>query len=228
MKSFLHSPLILTLLSLLFLHTSPLFGQAATEKVKKIPFHGKIVAMDTSAQTITLNGKSARVLHLGPSTKLTDGSGNPTTFSTATVGEDVGGSYEKDASGTMTLFSLRIGAKTGSKVAASEEAAPAPASAVSAPAPVTTTTAPATAPSPATTKAKKGSFSGKVTAVDATAGTFTIKSRTFTVDASSKVVDSTGAASGLANVAVGTKVSGSYEKAAGDAPMTVVLLKIAK
>jgi hypothetical protein len=229
MKSFLHSPLLLALFSLLFLHTSPLLGQAAPEKIKKIPFHGKIVAIDTSAQTITLNGKTARVLHLAPTTKLTDGSGNPTTFSTATVGEDVGGSYAKDASGTMTLFSLRIGAKAGSKAAASpESSALAPTPAASAPPATSSAPAPATAPATATTKAKKGSFSGKVTAVDATASTFTIKSRSFTVDSSSKVTDATGAASSLANVAVGTKVSGSYEKSADGATMTVVTLKIAK
>ena len=66
MKSLLQSPLWLVLLSLLFVHTSPLFAQAATTapKIKKIPFHGKIVAMDAGAGTITLNGKTARMLHI--------------------------------------------------------------------------------------------------------------------------------------------------------------------
>jgi nucleoid-associated protein YgaU len=229
MKSFLHSPLVLTLFSLLLLHTSPLFGQATTEKVKKIPFHGKIEALDAGAKTITLNGKSARVLHVISTTKIIDGNSNPTTFSTAAVGEAVSGSYEKD---TMGLFTLRIGAKTGSKGAASVEAsdapaAPAPAASTAAAAPAAAP-APATVPAAATTKAKKGSFSGSVTAVDATASTFTIKSRTFTVDSSSKVTDATGAASSLASVAVGTKVRGTYEKSADGATMTVVSLKIAK
>jgi hypothetical protein len=232
MKSFLHSPLVLTLFSLLLLHTSPLFGQATTEKVKKIPFHGKIEALDAGAKTITLNGKSARMLHVVATTKIIDGNSNPTTFSTATVGEAVSGSYEKD---TMGLFTLRIGAKTGSKGADSAEASDAPApAAAAAPAASTATVAPAPAPAPATvpaaatTKAKKGSFSGSVTAVDATASTFSIKSRTFTVDSSSKITDATGAASSLAGVAVGTKVRGTYEKSADGATMTVVSLKIAK
>jgi len=237
MKSFLHSPLLLALVSLLFIHTSPLFGQTATPaKVKKIPFHGKIVALDASAETITLNGKSARVLHVTPSTKLIDGNGSPTTFSTATVGEDVGGSYNK---ADMTLFSLRIGAKAGSKEASSEAAAPAAAApaaaAATAPAP-----APAAAAAPTATASadaadatkpaavKKSRFSGKVTAVDAASSTFTIKARTFTTTAATKITDASGAAASLADVAVGAKVTGSYEKSADGATMTVDTLKISK
>jgi hypothetical protein len=232
MKSFLHSPLLLALVSLLFLHTSPLFGQAAAPvKVHKIPFHGKIVALDASAQTITLNGKSARVLHVTSATKLTDGSGNPTTFSTATVGEDVGGSYDK---ADMTLFSLRIGAKAGSKEAA-EAAAPEKAATATTPAPAP---APAAAPTPPEATAasdaatatkpaaiKKSKFSGKVTAVDAASSTFTIKTRTFTTTATTKI---TGAAASLADVAVGAKVTGSYEKSADGTTLTVDTLKVSK
>jgi hypothetical protein len=236
MKSFLHSPLLLALVSLLFLHTSPLFGQtAAPVKVHKIPFHGKIVALDASAQTITLNGKSARVLHVTSTTKLIDGSGNPTTFSTATVGEDVGGSYDK---ADMTLFSLRIGAKAGSKDASAEAAAPEKAATATtpapAPAPATAPTTPeATAASDAATATKpaavkKSKFTGKVTAVDAASSTFTIKARTFTTTATTKITDSTGAVASLADVAVGTKVSGSYEKSADGTTLTVDTLKIAK
>jgi hypothetical protein len=236
MKSFLHSPLLLALVSLLFIHTSPLFGQmAAPVKVKKIPFHGKIVALDAGAETITLNGKSARVLHVTSATKLIDGSGSPTTFSTATVGEDVGGSYNK---ADMTLFSLRIGAKAGSKEAADESASPAAA----APQKATPVTAPAPAPAPATTEStpaataasdaatttkpstvKKSHFSGKVTAVDAASSTFTIKTRTFTTTATTKI---TGSASSLADVTVGAKVTGTYEKSADGTTMTVDTLKV--
>ena len=221
MKSFLHSPLLLALFSFILLQASPLFGQATTEKVKKIPFHGKIVALDQGAKTITLNGKSARVLHVLPETKLIDGSGSPTTFSIATVGEAVSGSYAKE---TMGLFSLRIGAKGGSKEATESDEAPAAAAAAPAAA---ATPAPAAAAAEAPAKMKKGSFSGKVTAVDAAGGTFSIKTRTFKVDGSTKITDSTGTASSLAGVTVGGKVSGSYEKAA-DGTMTAATLKIAK
>jgi len=76
--------------------------------------------------------------------------------------------------------------------------------------------------------AKKTRFSGKVTAVDATAGTLTIKSRTFSVTSTTAITDSTGAAATLAGVTVGSKVSGTYEKSADGASMTVDTLKIGK
>jgi hypothetical protein len=232
MKSFLHSPLLLALVSLLFLHTSPLFAQttAATPKVKKIPYHGKIVALDTTAQTITLNGKSARVLHITSATIIIDGSGNPTTLSAATVGEEVGGSYTKDASGILTAAKLRIGAKIGSKTASTTPAPMASAPVAAAPAaetPPATTAASdaATATKPAT--GKKSHFSGKVTAADEGAGTFSIKARTFTVTPDTKITDSTGAPAALSSVTVGGKVSGTYEKSA-DGTMTVETLKISQ
>ncbi len=55
---------ILALLGFLLIHLSPVMGQT-TEKVKKIPFHGKLQAVDTRANTITLAGKKiTRVFHL--------------------------------------------------------------------------------------------------------------------------------------------------------------------
>jgi hypothetical protein len=231
MRSLFSSPLLLALVSLLFLQTGPLFGQteAAAPKIKKIPFHGKIVALDEAAGTITLNGKTARVLHITPETKVVDGSGNATTLSTATVGEDVGGSYTKDATGVLTAAKLRIGAKAGGKItAAASETTPAPEPTMA----PTTATTPAAAPDTMTAAspapAKKTRFSGKVTAVDAAAGTITIKTRTFSVTSATAITDSTGAAATLASVAVGTKVTGSYEKSADGATMTVETLKIGK
>jgi hypothetical protein len=235
MRSFFASPLLFALLSLLFLQTGPLFGQTAmaAPKVKKIPFHGKIVALDMTAGTITLNGKSARVLHITQDTKVVDGSGNPTTLSSATVGEDVGGSYTKDATGLLTAAKLRIGAKVGSKTASTTPAPMATPPPEANAAPATETTPAATAASDAATTSKpetpkKTRFSGKVTAVDAGAGTVTIKSRTFTITSTTVITDSTGAAATLADVAVGTKVTGSYEKSADGTTMTAETLKIGK
>ena len=234
MKSFLHSPLLLTLLSLLFLHTSPLFGatDATDTKVKKIPFHGKIVALDQAAKTITLNGKSARTLHVTPTTKVTDGSGNATTLSSATVGEDVGGSYDK---ADMSLFSLRIGAKLGSKTAsttpepmATAPAAPVPAAESTPAQTASADAAAASKPNTTSESAKKTRFSGKVTAVDAGASTFTIKSRTFSVSSATAITDAGGAAGSMSTVVVGQKVSGTYEKSADGKSMTVDSLKISK
>src|SRR6201999_520477 len=126
-----------------------------------------------------------RVFHLTSATKIKDGAGNPTTLSAATVGEDVGGSYMKDASGTMTLYSVRFGAKTGSATkdetspepsaaaASAPASAPAPA-ATPAPAAETSTPAPATETAAAPAKAKKQTFSGKVVSVDAANNTIVI------------------------------------------------------
>lgn len=232
MKSFLHSPLLCLLVSLLFLHTSPLFGATdATAKHEKLGFNGKIVALDLNAKTITLSGKMARVMHITPTTKITDGSGNATTLSAATVGEVVGGSYNKS---DMTLNSLRIGAKAGSKTASTtpEPAATTPA----APVPAAQSTPAQTAASDAATSskpeapaaAKKSRFSGKVTAVDEGAGTFSIKSRTFSVTPTTAITDAAGTAGSMASITVGAKVSGTGEKSADGKSMTAETVKVGK
>jgi hypothetical protein len=234
--------MLIALMSFVLVNTSPVFGQATTEtKVKKIPFHGKLESVDTAANTITLSSKKGgRVFHLTPETKITDGAGNPSTLSAAVVGEDVGGSYTKDAAGTMNLNSVRFGAKAGSKAAATEAsaapaataAAPAAATPPPAPAPVAAT-APAAdaaaAPAAATpeAKAKKSRFSGKVVSVDAASNTLVVHGKadqTFTVTSATKITG----ADGLASVTAGEKVSGTYMKSADGATMTLATLKVTK
>jgi hypothetical protein len=233
MKLALCSSFLIALCGFFLAHTSPLLGQTTTEtKVKKIPFHGKLQSVDQGAQTITISGKTPRVFHLTPTTKITDGSGAPSSLAAATVGEDVGGSYTKDAAGTMTLNSVRFGAKTGSKAstetASTPAAAPAPAMApAAAPAPATETAAtPAPAAATASTsKPKKQTFSGTVVSVDAAANTLVVHGKadqTFTLTSATKI---TGAAN-LAAVTAGAKVSGSYTKSADGATLTVSSLKV--
>ncbi|MCE0521492.1 MAG: hypothetical protein LV480_01100 [Methylacidiphilales bacterium] len=247
MKLSLYSSLLAALLSFALVNPSPLDGQTTTTppapKVKKIPFHGKLLSVDPGAQTITIAGKTPRVFHLTSTTKITDGSGNPSTLSEAVVGEDVGGSYIKES---MTLFSVRFGAKTGGKTspaAATATSTPTPA-AVPAPPPIpvpaaetpppapsmetSASTAAATAPA---AKVKKSRFSGKVVSVDAAAGSLVVHGKadqTFNLDPSAKVVDAGGAESSLSEVTPGTKVSGTYSKSADGATLTVYTLKIGK
>jgi cytoskeletal protein RodZ len=233
MKLSLCSTFIFALCGLFMAHTSPLLGQTTTApKVKKIPFHGKLLSVDQGAQTITIAGKTPRVFHLAPTTRIIDGAGNPSSLAAAVVGEDVGGSYAKD---TMTLFSVRFGAKTGSKAAAEAPAettstpamaptAPAP-EAAPAPASATDTTAASTPAAATTSKPKKQTFSGKVVSVDAASGTLVVHGKadqTFTVTSATKI---TGADS-LGSIAVGAKVSGSYMKSADGATLTVSTLKV--
>jgi hypothetical protein len=247
MKISAASPLLVALLGFLLMQASPVLGQTApAAKAKKIPFHGKLQSVDTTANTVTLESKKGpRVFHVTPETKITDGAGNPTTLTSAVVGEDTGGSYTKDASGTMMLNSLRLGAKAGSKAAAASAAAPAadasseaaaPAS-TPAPTPPAVTTPTASQPaavSPATPaanttskKAKKQRFSGSVVSVDAASGTLVVHGKadqTFTVTSTTKI---TGAAD-LGSIAAGTKVSGTYMKSADGATLTVATLTVKK
>jgi hypothetical protein len=241
MKLSLYSSFLVALCSFVLVNFSPLLGQTTTPKVKKIPFHGKLESVDASAETITIAGKTARVFHLTPTTKITDGAGNPSSLSAAVVGEDVGGSYSKDSGGTMTLFSVRFGAKVGGKTSTAKTAAPAPEPAETA-APAEPTPAPAAAPAPemasapaaaapetttAKVKVKKERFSGKVVSVDAAADTLVVHGKadqTYTVTPTTKITG----ADGLASITAGTKVSGSYTKSADGATLTLATLKVAK
>ena len=239
----LYSSALLILLSFFLADVSPLAAQTTTEtKARPLPFHGKLEAVDTSAQTITLSGKSARVFHLTSVTKITDGGGNPTTLSSAVVGEDVGGSYTKDAAGTLTLKSVRLGAKTGTKAASTApspsataaSATPAPPPATASPAtpstaaPVKTPAAtPAATTAKATAKAKKERFSGKVVSVDAAGKTLVVHGKadqTFTVTSTTKFTGATD----LSGVTAGTKVSGSYSTSSDGTTLDVATLKVGK
>ena len=222
---------LLALFALVLALATPATAQTTpATTAKKVPFHGKLSAVDTTANTITLQGKTTtRVFHLTPDTKITDGSGNPSTLAAAVVGIDVGGSYTKDASGTMTLYSVRFGTKTGStKTATTSTTAPPTAPAAPAPAPAPAA-APATAPAPAAApataaKVKKLSFSGKVVSVDATANTIVIHGKAdqiYTATATTKITDSTGAAATLAAATVGSKVTGTYSKSTDGSALTL-------
>jgi hypothetical protein len=244
MKTSVVSPFVVALLALFLASVSPVSAQtAAPAKVKKIPFHGTLKSVDTSANTVTLDSKKdagGRVFYVLSTTKITDGAGNATTLSTAVVGEDVGGSYTTDASGHMNLNSVRLGAKAGSTpktpktaVAATPPSVPAKTpSGTPAPA-ATPAPAPATPPAsaaPATKTAvadsgKKQKFSGKVVSVDTASNTLVVHGKadqTFTVTSTTKI---TGAAN-LGAIAAGAKVTGTYSKSADGATLTVATLKV--
>lgn len=83
---------------------------AVPAKVRGIPFHGKLDAVDKAAKTITLDGKAKkRTFEVTGETKITKGkSHSPATLDDATVGEDVTGSFTKEAGGKMVLKSLYL------------------------------------------------------------------------------------------------------------------------
>lgn len=77
----------------------------------KIPFHGKLAAVDKAAMTITLEGKeSRRVFQITADTRLTK-LGKPATLEDAVTGEDVGGLYRKTEDGRLEAVSVRFGPK---------------------------------------------------------------------------------------------------------------------
>jgi hypothetical protein len=82
------------------------------KKASKVaPFQGKISAVDTSANTLTLAGKvKNRTITLTSETKITK-NGQPATLGDATVGDVVGGRAKLTAEGHFEALSLRIGPK---------------------------------------------------------------------------------------------------------------------
>ena len=79
------------------------------KKHKFTPFHGKVDAVDASAQTFTVGTQTFTV---GEKTKITKtASGDAATLSDITVGEYVSGTYKKSKDGTLQANTVHIGKK---------------------------------------------------------------------------------------------------------------------
>jgi hypothetical protein len=230
-------PLPSLVLLLGLLSTFPLLGQLDTpSKVQKLPFHGKLLSVSPQTQTITIAEKNPRTFYLTPTTRITDGSGNPSNLAAAVTGEDVEGSYVQDASGRMTLFSVQLRAKTG--LAATH---PPPAASTLMPASVSTPlqsppsaastmeTDPATgamvlsSPTP-----HKQKFSGKV--VSASSNSLVVHGRTdqtFTLTPNTKITHSAGKRATPATLKPGDSVTGTYVQSP-DGALTADTLKVGK
>jgi hypothetical protein len=74
---------------------------------RHIPFHGKIGAVDKEAKTLKVG---ERTFHVTATTKIVK-AGKPASFDDATVGEEVGGSYQSAEGGKLEVMSLRVGPK---------------------------------------------------------------------------------------------------------------------
>lgn len=103
---------------------SPTATAAASESTpakpsRAIPFRGTASAVDQSAKTFTIAGKSSsRVFKATDSTKITK-AGESATFADLPDNEPVTGSYRKMEDGTLELNSLKIGGKTDAEKAKS-------------------------------------------------------------------------------------------------------------
>ena len=93
---------------------------AASDKpARAIPLHGTASAVDKSAKTFTIAGKtSSRVFKATDTTTITK-AGAAATFADLTDNEYVSGSYWKKEDGTLELKSLKIGGKTDAEKAKS-------------------------------------------------------------------------------------------------------------
>ena len=90
--------------------------KAATEKKEpskgekkegRIPFHGKLVAVDKTAKTITVG---ERTFQITSESKLSK-AGKPATLDDAAVGDEVSGNYQKADDGKLHAKSVRFGPK---------------------------------------------------------------------------------------------------------------------
>ena len=93
---------------------------AASDKpARAIPLRGTATAIDKSAKTFTIAGKtSSRVFKATDTTTVTK-AGAAATFADLTENEYVTGSYWKREDGTLELKSLKIGGKTDAEKAGS-------------------------------------------------------------------------------------------------------------
>ena len=85
---------------------------AGEKKQGRIPFHGKLDAVDKTAKTITLG---ERKFQITSETKLMK-NGKPATLGDAVVGEEVGGNYQKGEDGKLNAKMVRFGPKPGAEV----------------------------------------------------------------------------------------------------------------
>jgi hypothetical protein len=74
---------------------------------RPLPFRGKVKAVDNSAKTVSVGTLTLQITSESRIIKT----GKPATFQDAAVGDNVAGSYRKDADGKMDVVSLRIGPK---------------------------------------------------------------------------------------------------------------------
>lgn len=83
--------------------------ESKSHKATKLPFHGKLKAVDKAAKTISVGEMTLQITSETTITK----DGKPATLDDGVVGENVGGSYTKGEDGKLTAGKLHFGAKPG-------------------------------------------------------------------------------------------------------------------
>ena len=87
--------------------------QPASSSMRPIPFRGKLTSVDKIGRTITVG---ARIFRITSDTKLCKGASKlPATLSDGVTGEQVTGSYIKEADGKLIARSVYFGTRAPSK-----------------------------------------------------------------------------------------------------------------
>jgi hypothetical protein len=88
---------------------APAAQPPAPKKHKFTPFHGKVDAVDASAQTLTVG---TLTITITSKTKISNtATGEPAVLSDITAGEFVSGAYKKAKDGTLEASTIHIGKK---------------------------------------------------------------------------------------------------------------------
>jgi hypothetical protein len=83
----------------------------APKKHNSLPFHGKVSAVDTGAETVTVG---TLTLNITSTTRISNATnGEPAILSDIAVGENISGSYLTDPSGQLNAKTIHIGTKPG-------------------------------------------------------------------------------------------------------------------
>lgn len=92
---------------------------APTKTARPIPFHGVVSAVDQTAKTFTIAGKTkSRVFKVSDKTEITKG-GSAASMSDIAENVEVSGSYWKDAEGSLEAKTVKIGPAAKAKASAS-------------------------------------------------------------------------------------------------------------
>lgn len=100
-------------------------GKDKPARSARVPFHGKLGAVDKAKMTITIEGKEKpRVIHVTATTRITK-AGKTATLGDGVVGEEVAGQLVKAEDGRENALSLRFGPKPESDPAEPRKKKPA-------------------------------------------------------------------------------------------------------
>jgi hypothetical protein len=118
-------PIVLALLAAAIVFTGPATEAAegakdkstqtpkSEGKQKRMPFSGKVSAVDKTTKTVTLDGREkSRTFQITSATKITK-DGKPTVMDDVIVGQTAGGLAKETAPGKWEVVTLNSGGKAG-------------------------------------------------------------------------------------------------------------------